>query len=254
MPDGFRSNMSPASRRNSRLTGHPKTPTSAVGTVHNRRRNDIQKTTVALLDDDVMARQELRAALARVRGLRIVGDATRGDELFALLEETHVDMVVLDILLRHDNSLDVIRQLRHLHPAVKIVVVTNQLDESLLLAGLRAGAHGYLDRREGPTRIAAALRLVGRGERVLPDQRAITHVVRELERLARADVQLRIGLTPEERELLALVAEGRSNQDIAGVIGCSLATVKRHLTLIFGKLQAHDRTGAINEALRQGVL
>ncbi|GAC1456382.1 MAG: response regulator transcription factor [Ktedonobacterales bacterium] len=164
------------------------------------------------------------------------------------------DVVVLDVLLRRDNGLELIRQIRHLHPTTKIVVATNQMDETLLLAALRAGAHGYLDRMESVGRLAAALRLVYSGERVLPDQRAVTHVLRELERLARADERLRIGLSPDETDLLALLAEGWNNHAIAAQQGCSLATVKRRLGRLFGKLQARDRYGAVTAALRQGVL
>lgn len=210
--------------------------------------------SIALLDDDATARAELRALLARQRGMHVVGEAGRSIEMFALLDPAPADVVVLDVLLRREGGLDVIRHLRRRYPSTRVVVLTNQLDETLMLAALRAGAHGYLDRLGGGAQIADALRLVCRGERVLPDQRAVTHVVRELERLSRADVQLRIGLTPEESELLALVAEGMNNQTIAERLGCSLATVKRRLTLIFGKLQAHDRNAAITEALRQGVL
>jgi NarL family two-component system response regulator LiaR len=227
---------------------------AVVRVMRAHRRPSVTRVSVALLDDDDAARQELRDELARQRGVRVIGDVGRGADLLRLMAASRPDVVVLDVLLRHDNGLELIRQIRHLHPTTKIVVATNQMDETLLLAALRAGAHGYLDRMESVGRLATALRLVYSGERVLPDQRAVTHVLRELERLARADERLRIGLSPDETDLLALLAEGWSNLALAAQQGCSLATVKRRLTRLFGKLQAHDRYGAVSAALRQGVL
>jgi DNA-binding NarL/FixJ family response regulator len=229
-------------------------PGTAPASAMSRQRSHTSELTVVLLDDDAAARGELRAALARQLGIRVIGEAARGSELFALLEQAQPDVVALDVLLRRDDGVDLIRRLRRRYPALKVVVLSNQVNESVLLPALRAGAHGYLDRMEGPAHIADALHLVCRDERVVPGQRAVTQVVRELQRLAQADVQMRIGLTAAERNLLALVAEGLSNQDIAARIGCSLATVKRHLTQLFSKLQAPDRNSAISEALRQGML
>lgn len=242
------------SRRSGRRSPQHTPSTLLTSSTRARRRPTPRRLTLALLDDDAAARQELRVALARQRGLRVVAEAGRGADLLGLIAATPPDIVAMDVLLRNENGLDVIRQIRRDFPTVKVVVLTNQLEETLLLSAMRAGAHGYVDRMAGAGRVAAALRLVCDGERVLPDQRAVTSVVRELERLARADVLLRIGLSPEECELLTLVAEGWNNQTIADRLGCSLATVKRHLTIIYGKLQAQDRNAAIAEALRRGVL
>lgn len=218
------------------------------------RRARVAPTTVALLDDDSQARRELREALGQRRGIQITGEVGKSDDLLRLLAATPTQVVVMDVLLRRENGLEVIRRIRRDQPQTSVVIVTNLLDETMLLAALRAGAHAYLDRMGGAGRVAEALRMVAAGERILPDQRAVTHVVRELERLAHADVLLRIGLSPDERHLLSLIADGHNNQAIAERLGVSLATVKRHLTQIFGKLQTNDRNGAISEALRQGVL
>jgi NarL family two-component system response regulator LiaR len=242
------------SRRSGRRAPAHAPSTLLTGSSRARRPPSRPRLTLALLDDDGAARAELRAALGRQRGLRVIAEAGRTVDLLSLVAETRPDVVAMDVLLRNEDGLDVIRRIRRDLPDVKVIVVTNQLEESLLLAAMRAGAHGYVDRMVGAGRVAAALRLVCAGERVLPDQRAVTSVVRELERLARADVLLRIGLSAEECELLALVAEGANNQTIADRLGCSLATVKRHLTIIYGKLQAQDRNAAIAEALRRGVL
>jgi DNA-binding NarL/FixJ family response regulator len=218
------------------------------------RRPLIPRTTVALLDDDQQARQELRDGLGRRRGITITAEAGRSEDLLRQLDDKPTQVVVMDVLLRRENGLDVIKRIRHNHPQTRVVVLTNVLDETMLLAALRAGAHAYLDRSGEPGRIVEALRMVMAGERLLPDQRAVTHVVSELERLAHADVLLRIGLSSEERHLLTLISDGLNNQAVAERLGVSVATVKRHLTQIFGKLQTNDRNGAISEARRQGVL
>ena len=210
--------------------------------------------SVAALDDDLTARQELRRALTRRRGIALVGEAARGAELLDLITYATPAMVVLDVLLRHDNAVDLIRQLRRQHPAIKIVVVTNQLGKPLMLAALRAGAHGYLDKTSGADDIAAALRQIADGERLLPDQCAVTHVVGEVERLAHADALLRAGLAPLDRDMLGLLADGWSNHDIAERYGHSLATIKRRLSKVYAKLHARDRRGAVHEAQRRGVL
>lgn len=209
---------------------------------------------VAMLDDDERARGELRAALTRQRGVNVVAEAARGADLLARVGESQPDVVVLDVMLRRENGLDLVRALRRSFPSVRVVVLTHQLDEGLLLAALRAGAHGYLDRGQAAGRLVAALRLVAGGERILPDQRAITHVVREVERLARSEAQVRLGLTAAECAILELVAAHWSNQAIAAHQGCSVATIKRRLARIFEKLQARDRAGAVAEAQRRGVV
>lgn len=184
----------------------------------------------------------------------MVAEAGRGADLLVSMAERQPDVVVLDVMLRRENGLDLVRILRRSFPAVRVVVLTHQLDEGLLLAALRAGAHGYLDRGQAAGRLVAALRLVAGGERILPDQRAVTHVVREVERLARAEAQVRLGLTAMEREVLELVAANWSNQAIANQQVCSVATIKRRLARIFEKLQARDRAGAVAEARRRGVI
>ncbi|HEY7983635.1 MAG TPA: response regulator transcription factor [Ktedonobacterales bacterium] len=209
---------------------------------------------VAVLDDDPTARAALRHALAGHPGIAVVGAVAYGSELRLLLATTAPDLVLLDALLRDDNALDIIRAVRHTHPGVKVVVATHQHGGPLMLAALRAGAHAYLDRAMDPAALVVALRLVAQGERLLPDQRAITLVVDEIERLSHAEAQLRMGFAPLDRDLLALVAAGWSNLAIAERFGYSLATTKRHLARMYAKLHAHDRHGAMVEAQRRGVI
>lgn len=210
--------------------------------------------TLAILDDDPAARATLRHALAGQGGIALVGEAARGSELLFLLATTTPQIVLLDALLREDNALAVIRAIRHAHPPIKVVVATHQHGGPLMLAALRAGAHAYLDRALDAARLVEALRRVAQGERLLPDQRAITLLVDEFERLSRAEAQLRVGFVPLDRDLLALVAAGWSNLAIAERFGYSLATTKRHLARMYAKLHAHDRHGAMAEAQRLGVM
>ncbi len=208
---------------------------------------------IAVLDDDPVARTALRRTLAGHADITLVGEAARGSEMLVLLA-TAPDLVLMDALLRDDNALDLIRAIRRRYPAVKVVVATHQHGGSLMLAALRAGAHAFLDRALDAAALVEALRLVAAGERLLPDQRAITQVVGEIERLSRAEAQLRVGFLPLDRDLLALVADGWSNLAIAQRFGYSLATTKRHLARMYAKLHAHDRHGAMAEALRRGVI
>jgi DNA-binding NarL/FixJ family response regulator len=210
--------------------------------------------SVAVLDDDPVARATLRHALASQASIMLVGEAARGSELMLLLGATEPQIALLDALLHEDNALEVIRAVRHAHPHVKVVVATHQHGGPLMLAALRAGAHAFLDRALDAVRLVEALRLVAQGERLLPDQRAITLVVDEIERLSYAEAQLRVGFAPLDRDLLALVAAGWSNLAIAERFGCSLATTKRHLARMYAKLHAHDRHGAMAEAQRRGVM
>jgi DNA-binding NarL/FixJ family response regulator len=209
---------------------------------------------VALLDDDLVARTALRQALASQTSVTVVGEAERGNELLMLLAGTTPHIVVLDALLRDDNALDLIRAIRRGYPQVKVVVATHQHGGPLMLAALRAGAHAFLDRALDGSVLVEAMRLVEEGERLLPDQRAVTLVVGEIERLSHAEAQLRAGFAPLDRDLLALVAAGWSTLAIAERLGCSLATTKRHLARMYSKLHARDRHGALAEALRRGVI
>jgi DNA-binding NarL/FixJ family response regulator len=209
---------------------------------------------VAVLDDDHVARTALRGALASQASITVVGEAARASELLMLLATTAPHIVVLDALLREDNALDLIRAIRRDYPGVKVVVATHQHGGSLMLAVLRAGAHAFLDRVLDAAVLVEAMRMVAEGERVLPDQRAVTLVVDEVERLSHAEAQLRMGFAALDRDLLALVAAGWSNLAIAERFGYSLATTKRHLARMYAKLHARDRHGAMAEAQRRGVI
>ena len=200
-----------------------------------------------LVDDHELVRAGLRTFLGLQPDIEVVGEAASGEQALALLPGLAPDIVLLDLVLPGMSGLDVVARLRVAHPEVKVVVLTSYAGEESVLPAVRAGVAGYLLKDVGPAELAGALRTVHAGGASLAPGVAAT-VMRGVAAPDPAGP-----LTPREREVLRLVARGRSNRLIAGDLALSEKTVKAHVSAILAKLGVADRTQAALYAVRHGL-
>lgn len=204
-----------------------------------------------IVDDHPVVRQGLRSLLGVHPDLEIVGEAEDGAQVLPFLAEHKVDVVLLDIQMKDQGGLRVARRVRSAYPQIKIVLLTTFDDESLLREAMEAGVHGYLLKSVSHETLPDAIRAVMRGEKLL-SPKLVSSVVDQYQKLAQSQAQKDAGLSPDELQVLAAIAEGASNKDLAEKFFWSEATVKRRVQEIVEKMGVSNRTQAIAEALRKG--
>ncbi|HEY8283346.1 MAG TPA: response regulator transcription factor [Chloroflexota bacterium] len=217
----------------------------------------VQKTRPArlvLADDHELARAGMRAMLMGERGLEVVGEADTGQAALTLCRRLHPDLALIDVRMPELDGLAVARQLREECPQTKVLIVTVYLSPEYLLEALKAGAAGYILKEASRAELLDAIRRVLRGETILNGDLA-TALLRRLTDPQPNTADLSADhLTPREREVLQLIAEGYTNRAIASSLYVSAGTVKIHVEHIIGKLQATDRTQAAIRAVQLGLL
>jgi NarL family two-component system response regulator LiaR len=209
---------------------------------------------VLVVDDHEVVRRGICTSLAEERDFEVIGQAATGDHALRLTIQHQPDIILLDIWLGPLNALDLVQQLQRASAETRIVIFTGLMDDTHLFRAIRLGVHGYLQKSLPLSELITALRAVYRGERVISDPHAITQVLNEYNRISREQERLRAGLSDLEIELLRLVAEGRSNKEIAAHQFWSEVTVKRKMQDIYRKLQVTDRAQAVAEAMRMGLI
>jgi DNA-binding NarL/FixJ family response regulator len=210
---------------------------------------------VLLADDQRIVREGLGTLLGLLEGIELVGTAADGEEAVALAAEHDPDVVLMDLRMPRVDGIEAIRRLRALGDRPRAIALTTYADDASVLGALRAGARGYLTKDAGAEDIRAAVEAVARGEAAL-DPSVQHHVVAALagpEPASAAQPELPDDLTPREAEVLALIAEGLTNNEIAARLVVSAATVKSHVNRIFFKTGARDRAQAVVYAYGHGL-
>ena len=200
-----------------------------------------------LCDDHPVVRAGLAAVLALEDDFEVVRQFASAADAVAFCAVEHVDVVLMDLQFGDQmQGIDATRRLRALPDPPEVLVLTTYDVESDVLAAVDAGATGYLLKDADPQLLAAGVRDAARGETVLAPSIA--------QRLVRRTLQPGTSLSPRELEVLALVADGLSNQQIGERLFLSQGTVKSHLVHVFGKLDVDSRTAATAEARRRGLI
>jgi DNA-binding NarL/FixJ family response regulator len=209
---------------------------------------------VLLADDQRVVRDGLSMVLGLLPEIELVGTAADGEEAVALAAELAPDVVLMDLRMPRLDGIGAIERLGCEQPDVRVVALTTYADDASVLAALRAGARGYLTKDAGAEDIGAAIAAVARGEAALDPavQRHVVAAVAEPEP-STPDPRLPDELTPREAEVLALIAAGLTNAEIAERLVVSPATVKSHVNHIFAKADLRDRAQAVAYAFRHGV-
>lgn len=197
-----------------------------------------------LIDDHFVVRSGLAASLELEDDLKVVGELDRGEDAPETYLKLEPQVVIMDLQLPGISGVEATRVLLARHPEARVLIFSTFARDDEILAALRAGALGYLQKSASRDDLLAAIRSVARGERSLPvdlDQR-LQVLLSEAE------------ITPREREILTLVTRGNANKEIAATLGISEDTVKQHVSRILQKLRVNDRAQATAEAIRRGLV
>jgi NarL family two-component system response regulator LiaR len=206
---------------------------------------------VLIADDHEIVRKGLRALLATEPDIEVVGEAENGVEAIARVERLQPDVVLMDLVMPEVDGIEAIRHVTAEQPKVRILVLTSFAGDDKVFPAIKAGALGYLLKDSSPEELVRAIHQVYRGESSLSPAIA-RKLLHELSHPAERP-PTRDPLTDREVEVLQLLAQGRSNQEIADALVISEATVRTHVSNILGKLHLASRTQAALYALRQGL-
>jgi DNA-binding NarL/FixJ family response regulator len=214
-----------------------------------------QPIRVLIADDQRVVREGLEMVLGLLPGVEVVGSAADGLEAVDLAASLHPDIVLMDLRMPRCDGVEATRVLRERQPEIKVVVLTTYADDRSVLDALRAGARGYLTKHAGGAEIREALEQVADNHAII-DPAVQHHLIDAIAAVPAAPgdpPRLPAGLTPREAEVLALIAEGLSNVEIAGRLVVSEGTVKSHINHIFAKIGARDRAQAVSYAYQHGL-
>lgn len=215
----------------------------------------MRKVRVLLADDHQLMRSGIRLMLEREADLVVVGEASDGREAVALAKSLRPDAAVLDIGMSNLNGIEAAQQMTADNPEIAVVMLSMHSDESYVLRALKAGARGYLLKDSAEADLIKAVHAVAGGKSFFSP--AVSKVllddyVRKLRRSGTEDAYDL--LTPREREVLQLIAEGKSNKDVANVLNLSVYTVESHRSNLMEKLNVRGLPELILYAVRKGII
>ncbi len=210
-------------------------------------------TSVLLVDDHAVVREGLRTFLDLQDGIDVIGEAADGNEAVREALRLDPDVILMDLVMPELDGVGAMRRLRAEAPRCRVIVLTSFLDEERLLPAIQAGAAGYLLKNAQPTELARAIHAAQRGETII-DPTAAARLVEAIADSATRVIAEPERLTRREREVLELIAAGRSNKRIAFELGISEKTVKTHVGHLLAKLGVTDRTQAALLAVRDGLI
>jgi two-component system response regulator NreC len=215
----------------------------------------VNPVRIVLADDHTVMRNGLRLLLERQPNLKVVGEAADGRQAVALSESANPDVVIMDIGMPNLNGIEAARQIVTHNPRTAIAILSMHSDESYVIRALKAGARAYLLKDSAEADLLAAVRALSEGKSFFSP--AISRILvedymRQLERQGAEDTYEL--LTNREREILQLLAEGRTNKEVAAMLNLSLYTVETHRTHILQKLNLHSVPELILYAVRKGII
>ncbi|MBI5031422.1 MAG: response regulator transcription factor [Chloroflexi bacterium] len=208
---------------------------------------------VMIVDDHPTVRRGLISLLSSYPDLEIVGEFDDGMMALRAVEEQNPDVILLDIQLPGPNGVDIALLITQKKPETKIIILTAFDNDEYLIGALSAGAHAYLLKNSSNETVVETIRQVHEGKRLLSPS-LVDPVIRQLQTLARAHVRREFQLTDEEVKAMKMIAAGSTNEEIAREMYWSDRTAKRKVEEIIAKLGARNRTQAVAEAIKKGLI
>ena len=205
---------------------------------------------VLLVDDHEMVRLGVSSYLSIQDDIEVIGEAENGRVGYEKALELRPDVILMDLVMDEMDGIESTKLILNDWPEAKIIIVTSFIDDEKVYPAIEAGAAGYLLKTSTAHEIAEAIRATQRGERVLEPE--VT--TKMMDRLTNRTPILHEDLTNREQEVLLLIAEGKSNQEIADALFITLKTVKTHVSNILSKLEVEDRTKATIYAFKHGLI
>jgi two-component system, NarL family, response regulator NreC len=212
----------------------------------------MDRIRVVIADDHGILREGIRALLAGVPDIEVIGEAADGLAAVEMCCRLDPDLVLMDIAMPGLGGLEATLQLRRDHPRTRVLVLTQYEDREYVRRFLKAGVAGFVLKKAAGSGLADSIRAAVRGGLVL-DPDVARHALDDVRKPpAKGDAYE--ALTDREKQVLKLVAEGRSNKEVAGALGISVKTAMSHREHVMLKLDAHNRTDLVRFALERGVL
>jgi DNA-binding NarL/FixJ family response regulator len=204
---------------------------------------------IVLADDHVLVRQSLRSLLER-EGFQVAGEASDGQECVRQVETLHPDIAVMDISMPILNGLDAAREMSRTSPKTKTILLTQHDEGQYISEALEAGVKGYVLKSQVANDLLLAIRQVSRGQVYLSPgvSRGVMEAYRSKSEKSKNPLTLR------ERQVLQLIAEGKSTKDVASLLGISVKTAESHRTRLMQKLDIHETASLVRYAVRQGIV
>jgi len=215
----------------------------------------LKKIRILIADDHGIVRKGLRLQLEQNNEFEVVGEATEGREAVRMAEELLPDVVIMDIAMPTLNGIQATTQLVKKNPQIGVIILSMYSDESYLMRTLAAGAKGYLLKDSADVDLHRAVEVVAQGKPFFSPAIAGTLLEDYMRQLQQRGLQDSYDLlTEREKEILQLLAEGKSNKDVAGILNLSTNTVETHRTRIMQKLDLHSTADIVLYAVRKGII
>ncbi len=208
---------------------------------------------IMLADDHALIRAGLRALLKSIEGVEVIAEASNGHETLEAVERRQPDVILMDIAMPGLNGLETAARILKRWPKVKIIMLSMHANDEYLRQALGAGAAGYLLKGADPAELELALKSVMRGETYLTPA-VSKRLVQEFLQQDGEPVKSQSELTPRQREILQMIAEGHSTKEIATRLDLSVKTVETHRAAIMNRLDIHDVPGLVRYAIRTGLI
>jgi len=209
---------------------------------------------VLVVDDHVVVREGIKMVLTTDPELRVVGEASSGEEAVDRVKELKPHVVVMDIAMPGLSGFEATRLIREQNPDVKVLALTVHDSEAYVFQMLQAGATGYVLKRASAADVIQAVKAAHRGEAILHPSVAKMLITDYLTRVEKGEEGSYDTLSDREREILKLIAEGRTNKEIAQMLFLAVKTVQAHRANLMRKLGMHDRTELVKYAIRKGIV
>ncbi|MBE9108173.1 response regulator transcription factor [Nodosilinea sp. LEGE 07298] len=208
---------------------------------------------LVIADNHTLVRAGFRSLVEDLDGVEVLGEAENGREALQLVETLKPQIVLMDIAMPEMNGLEATARIAREFPKVRVLILSMHANEEYVYQALRSGASGYLLKDSGTEELDLALRAIARGETYLCPA-VSKYVISDYVRRLGQDQNPLDQITPRQREILQLIAEGKSTKDIADMLYISTKTVETHRTQLMDRLDIHDIAGLVRYAIRTGLV